>query len=117
MISLLGSGVVPGHAQEQRSVTAVLRRSRLHIHFPSWSTLTGLHFRPRRSPLDTNPYSGKFLAMPVIRKTALVTGAGQGFGQGIVCPFVLARHGARVGVAGRTAAKAVVRARTRAASS
>ncbi len=55
--------------------------------------------------------------MPVNGKTALFTGAGQGFGQGIAFPFVLARHGARVGVAGRSAAKAVVRARTRAASS
>ena len=36
-------------------------------------------------------------------KIALVTGAGQGVGQGIA--FALAKHGARVGVAGRTASK------------
>ena len=36
-------------------------------------------------------------------KICLVTGAGQGVGQGIA--FALAKHGARVGVAGRTASK------------
>ena len=36
-------------------------------------------------------------------KIALVTGAGQGVGQGIA--FALAKHGARVAVAGRTASK------------
>ena len=41
--------------------------------------------------------------MMLTGKVALVTGAGQGVGQGIA--FALAKHGARVGVTGRTAAK------------
>jgi NAD(P)-dependent dehydrogenase (short-subunit alcohol dehydrogenase family) len=41
--------------------------------------------------------------MELANKTALVTGAGQGVGQGIA--FALASRGARVGVAGRTVSK------------
>ena len=41
--------------------------------------------------------------MQLNRKSALVTGGGQGVGQGIA--FALAKHGARVGVAGRTVSK------------